>query len=77
MEYQGSKLISLHVCPVCGCRFGVPYKTGQNWRYMIPMRRKGKMRYVRVCSYSCQQKGMTAFGAEGNHKQIRKIKENE
>lgn len=61
MEYQGSQLISLHTCSVCGCRFGVPYKSGQNWGYVIPMRRRGKLRNVRVCSYSCQRKGMTAY----------------
>lgn len=77
MEYQGSQLISLHMCSICGCRFGVPYKFSRNWRYVIPVRRKGKLRYLRVCSYGCQQKGMTAFDAEENHKQIRKIKENE
>lgn len=56
MEYQGSQLISLHICSVCGRRFSVPYKSGQNWGYVITMRRKGKLRSARVCSYSCQRK---------------------
>lgn len=64
MEYQGSQLISLHMCSICGRRFGVPYKSSRNWRYVIPVRRKGKLRYLRVCSYGCQQKGIIAYSVQ-------------
>lgn len=64
MEYRGSQLVSIHTCSICGRSYGVPYKACRKWRYVIPERRKGKIRHTRVCSYGCQQKGIAAYAAQ-------------
>lgn len=64
MEYQGTMLMIMQECPVCGRQFGTPYKreeSGRKWGYMIPIRKREKIRYVRVCSYTCQKNGAYTF----------------